>query len=403
MPKKILIISECFYPEEFKINDVAVDWKRKGYDVDVLTLVPTYPLGKVFGGYKNKLLSRETYKGVRVYRLYAVTGYRGSVVKKILKYVHFMVLGSIFSIFIGRKYDYILGFNMSALTSMLPAVIIKKLYKKPVLLWVLDVWPDSVYAYGFKKTKLLSIVLEWFVRFIYKNISAIAVSGKGFEERLRPYTSKSLKFNYVPNWADELACQDNSGQIIFGSSDVVNFTFAGNIGKVQNLENIIKAFQMLPESLQERSQLNIIGDGSNLKKIKYLAGDNLKIVFYGEVARSEMVKYYKRSDFLIVSLIDKPVFSVTIPAKTQTYIAAEKPILAIIKGDTANLVEEHNLGLSVRPDDISSITQLFSRCIYMNKEVRASYTLKNKKLMATEFNKKIIITRLLDIFEGVSQ
>ena len=157
MAKKILIVTECFYPEEFKINDVALSWKEKGFDVDVLTLAPSYPSGRIFPGYKNKIYSKYEWKGINIYRVYAVLGYKESRFKKILKYVNFMILGSLVSIFIGKKYDYVLGFNMSALTCMLPAVLIKKIYKKPLTFWALDIWPDSVYAYGLKKLKLFLI------------------------------------------------------------------------------------------------------------------------------------------------------------------------------------------------------------------------------------------------------
>ena len=149
----ILIVTEVFFPEKFNINDVALSWKNKGYDVDVLTLVPTYPLGKVFSGYKNSFFRKDEYQGINIFRVRAVTGYRNSSVKKILKYVNFMVFGGIAAIFLGRRYDYVFGFNLGSLTDMLPAVVIRKLYKKPTMFWVQDVWPDSVYAYGFKKTK----------------------------------------------------------------------------------------------------------------------------------------------------------------------------------------------------------------------------------------------------------
>ena len=100
-------------------------------------------------------------------------------------------LGSIVAIFIGRRYDYVFGFNLGSLTDMLPAVVISMLYKKPTMFWVQDVWPDSVYAYGFKKTKLLSIILDSFVKFMYNNISAVAISSKGFEKKLAPYVKES--------------------------------------------------------------------------------------------------------------------------------------------------------------------------------------------------------------------
>ena len=107
MPKKFLIVTEHFYPEEFKINDVALSWKDKGYDVDVLTLVPTYPVGRVYPGYKNKNYSKDEWHGVNIYRVHATVGYKNSIFKKVLKYLNFMILGSIVSLFIGKKYDYI--------------------------------------------------------------------------------------------------------------------------------------------------------------------------------------------------------------------------------------------------------------------------------------------------------
>ena len=398
MPKneKILIVTECFYPEEFKINDIALSWKDKGYDVDVLTLTPTYPLGKVFSGYKNGFYQKDEYQGINIFRLRAVTGYRDSPIKKKLKYINFMIFGSIAAIFLGRRYDFILGFNMSALTSMLPAVIIRKLYKKPLTFWTQDVWPDSVYAYGFKETRILSIVLKTFVRFMYRNIDAIAVSGKGFELKLAPYIEKDLTYHYLPNWADYL--DDNLSPFSFGrAKGVTHFTFAGNIGKVQNLENIINAFCSLSSEYREKSQLNIIGDGSNLDNLKLLAGNNSNIVFHGKRPRLSMASYYKASDFLIVSLIDKPIFSVTVPAKTQTYIAAKKPILAIINGDTANIIKDNNLGLYIDPSNVDAIIQAFQKCNNMSQPEREFFTSKNDHLLATIFNKEKTMDRLLEI------
>ena len=397
--KKILIVTECFYPEEFKINDIALSWKDKGYDVDVLTLAPTYPLGKVFPGYKNSFFRKDEYQGVNIFRVHAITGYRDSAVKKIFKYINFMIFGSIAAIFIGRKYDYVFGFNMSALTGMLPAVLIRKLYKKPTMFWVQDVWPDSVYAYGFKQTKMLSTVLDIFVRFMYRNIDAIAVSGKGFESKLAPYIEKDLIFHYLPNWADDL---DNNltSKNLGKSKEATHFTFAGNIGKVQNLENIINAFCLLSNEYQEKSQLNIIGDGSNLDNLKLLANNNPNIVFHGKKPRSDMASYYKASDFLIISLIDKPIFSVTVPAKTQTYIAAKKPILAIINGDTASIIQVNNLGLYADPSKIDAISTLFQRCIDMSQTEIQNFSNENDRLLATIFNKEKTIGKLLQLVTG---
>jgi glycosyltransferase involved in cell wall biosynthesis len=390
--KKILIVTECFYPEEFKINDVALSWKNKGYDVDVLTLAPTYPLGKVLSGYKNSFFRKDEYQGINIFRLRAVTGYRDSGIKKILKYINFMVFGSITAIFIGRRYDYVFGFNLGSLTDMLPVVVIRKLYKKPVMFWVQDVWPDSVYAYGFKKTRVLSALLNYFVKFIHHNITAIAISSKGFERKLEPYIKKGLKFGYAPNWADDLNMDMNP--IALSTTQKVHFTFAGNIGKVQNLENIINAFCLLSDEYQKKTQLNIIGDGSNLANLKKLSNNNSNIIFHGKQMREDMAKFYKASDFLIVSLIDDPIFSVTVPAKTQTYISARRPILAIINGDVADIVNDNNLGISVDPSNTSLIKETFEKCIDMPENEKSEFTINNTKLLETTFNKDTIINRM---------
>jgi len=392
VPKKILIVTECFYPEEFKINDVALSWKNKGYDVDVLTLAPTYPLGRVFPGYKNSFFRKDKYQGINIFRLRAVTGYRDSAIKKILKYINFMVFGSIAAIFIGRRYDYIFGFNLGSLTDMLPAVVIRKLYKRPTMFWVQDVWPDSVYAYGFKKTRLISALLDAFVKFMHHNITTIAISSKGFESKLEPYIKKDLKFTYAPNWADDLDMDMNP--IALSVTQKVHFTFAGNIGKVQNLENIINAFRLLSDEYQKKTQLNIIGDGSNLANLKKLSNNNPNIIFHGKQKREDMAKFYKASDFLIVSLIDEPIFSVTIPAKTQTYIAARKPILAIINGDVADIVNDNNLGISVDPSNVGLIKEAFEKCIDAPENEKSEFTINNTKLLETTFNKDNIINRM---------
>jgi glycosyltransferase involved in cell wall biosynthesis len=393
--KKILIVTEYFYPEEFKINEIALAWKKKGYEVDVLTSYPTYPLGEVFEGYKNRWYSKEKYEGITIYRTKAVIGYKKSLFKKILKYFMFMILGSIVGLRIGKKYDYIFGFNQSTLTGMIPAVIVKKIYKKPLTFWALDIWPDSVYAYGFKKTKLLSFFLDKFVSFMYRNVDNIAISGKGFESKLRPYVRKNQVFNYLPNWADKL---DMSLEAVkFSEEDKIHFMFAGNIGKLQNLENVIKGFCLLSPEYQEKSQFNIIGDGSALEELRKISNNASNIIFHGKKPRKDMAKYYKASDFLIVSLIDKPIFSVTVPAKLQTYIAAKKPILSIINGDTSKIVEENNLGYCTEPNDIIEIKNSFVKCINTEKEEIKEFTKNCELLTNTIFNKEKIIDSLLSL------
>ena len=400
MKKKILIVSEYFYPEEFKINEIAIEWQKKGYEVDILTNVPTYPAGKIFDGYENRWYQKDSYEGMNIFRVKAITGYKESIFKKLLKYFAFMFIGSFVALKIGKKYDYVFGFDIAALTSMTPAILLQKFYKKRVTIWVQDIWPDSVYAYGFKKTKVLSFFLNSFVKFIYRNSTNFAISGKGFLQKVELYLDEDKEIKYLPNWADDI--EVTTTKFSFSDDKKVHFTFAGNVGSVQNLENVINAFALLDESLLMKAQLNIIGDGSYLDTLTELVENKgiKNVVFWGRQPRNDMYKYFKASDFLIVSLIDKPIFSLTVTAKTQTYIAMEKPIIAILKGDAATIIDENKLGFSVSPDDLDAIKNIFVKSITLSKNERETLSKNAKKLTQTLFNKDKIIDDLLHLLVG---
>lgn len=401
MKKKVLIVSEVFYPEEFKINELAIDWKNKGYDVDILTMVPSYPSSKIFYGYENRWYQKELWNGMNIYRVKAVTGYKNSLFKKLLKYFAFMLMGSLVSLKIGKKYDYIFGFQVGPLTAMVPAIILKQFYKKPVTLWIQDIWPDSVYAYGFKKTKILEFFLNSFVKYVYKNTSSFGISAKGFEKKIISFLSENKEIFYAPNWADYL--DKDLEKIRFSYDDKIHFTFAGNIGSVQNLENIIESFGKIDDKYLEKAQLNIIGDGSHLEKLQNIVKENSfkNIIFWGRKPRGEIYKYLSASNFLIVSLIDKEIFSLTVPAKTQTYIATGKPIIAIIKGEAADIIRENQLGLVCDPDSLEGIKSVFIEAIEMSYEKSKKYIKNSELLTNTIFKKELILDNLLELLKRV--
>jgi glycosyltransferase involved in cell wall biosynthesis len=389
---KILIITEVFYPEEFLINDLALSLSEKGLTVSVLTLNPSYPSGKIHDGFKNKLFWKDSYKGIDIYRMRAVTGYKLNNFKKLMRYLNFMLIGSFISVGIGKKFDFIFGYNLGSLTDMVPAVIIRKLYKKPIMFWVQDIWPESVYAFGIKKTKIFSTILNGFVRFMYRNVDSFGISSQGFRLKLLRYVDKDIPIKYIPNWNYQLDMEVQ--QAILSSENKIHFTFAGNLGKVQNLENIISAFNSMSIEYQRKSQLNLIGDGSVLENLKILARNNQNIIFHGRKHSSQMASFYKASDFLIISLIDLPIFSETVPAKMQTYIAAKKPILAFINGESAEIVNDNKLGLHASPSDVKAISKVFEKCIDMPDGKKEDFTLNCQTLLSTTFNKKIIIDKI---------
>lgn len=391
MPEKlkVLLITERFYPEEFIINDLAAEWAAGDMQVDVLTQAPSYPSGKISPGYSNKFFSRETWKGVSIARFFTVTGYRNSLIFKLLNYLSFAFTGSLAAIILARKYDRIFVYQTGPLTMALPAVLAGKLYGVPVVIWTQDVWPDTVYAYGFKKTRLLSWFLDGLVSFVYGNCAQILVSCEGFREKIAAY-APGKRISHFPNWPTVTPGQPGGNSLKL--SEKFNFTFAGNIGKVQNLENVIRGFG-LASALNSDIQLNIVGDGSHLERLKEITGaENIRnVVFWGRKKQAEMPAYFNASDVMVISLNDEPVFNITVPAKFQTYLAFSKPVFCVMNGEVRRLVERNKIGLLAEPADIGAIRDGFLKFYSLRGEGLAAFSENSGRLLEIDYNRDRIL------------
>lgn len=392
---RILIIGEVFHPEEFLINDLALEWKKKGFSVDVLTRVPSYPQDKIYPGFKNKIYQKNTFEGITIHRFPVILGYQRSKFLKILNYINFVFWGSIVALLIGKKYDRIFIYQTGPLTLAIPGILIKKFYKKETTIWIQDLWPDTVYAYGFKKTKSLEFILNLLVSSIYSNLDTILVSCEGFISGVKKFAPWK-KIQWVPNWS-LIKWQNPQGEIKLEGK--FNFTFGGNVGKVQNLEKIILGFSKIPD-LFDDAYLNIIGDGSNLENLKKIVSDNgLKnILFYGRKPLELMPEYFFASDVLIISLTSEKIFQITIPTKFQAYLSAQKPIMGVIEGEVKDIILKYGIGKVANPSDVNSIASVFEEFI---REGKAGDTtqLKVKELNEGLFNREKIIAKLTSIVE----
>lgn len=391
---RVLIIGEVFYPEEFLINDLALEWKKKGLHVDVLTRVPSYPQGKIPSGFKNKLFQKNDYNGITVYRFPVILGYQRSKIIKILNYLNFVLCSSLISLFVGRNYDHVFIYQTGPLTLALPGIFIKKIYKKKVTIWTQDVWPDTVYAYGFKKTKLLEKILDTLVKFIYKSMDNILVTCEGFIEKINMYVPEK-KIDWVPNWSN---IKEGNSNIDVKLPGKFNFTFTGNVGKVQNLENVILGFSKAFKGSDEVF-LNIVGDGSHLEILKKIVTVNeiKNVIFYGRQPLEKMNAYFEASDVLIISLIDEEIFRITIPQKFQAYLSANKPIMGVIAGEVKDLVLKYEIGKVAKPNNIDSIAAVFEEFIKESKVVEDNFGNKAKKLNDSLFNREKNILKITSI------
>lgn len=396
---KVLIITERFYPEEFIINQLAAGWAAGGERVDVLTQAPSYPFGRIFKGYSNKFFSSEVWKGVRVFRFFTVTGYRESVFFKLLNYLSFALTGTVFALFKARGYDRIFVYQTGPLTLAIPAVIAGKLYGIPVTIWTQDIWPDMVYAYGFKRTALLDWFLGLIIRFVYRNCAVILVSCEGFGRRINEYVP-GREIKHFPNWPTVLPDGSSAAEKLPSG---VNFTFAGNVGKLQNLDNVIEGFAL---AVAEKPQLrlNIVGDGSHLQALKDKVGAKKipGVTFWGRRPAADMPAFFRASDVMIVSLINSPGLNFTVPAKFQAYLAFHKPLLCALNGEVKALAEKHKVGVWADPDRPEAIRDAFLK-FHDSRDLLPEFSRRAKTLLDAEYDSARISAGILAAVAGAGK
>ncbi len=398
--KKVLVITEVFAPEEFLINDLVFEWKNQGFIVSVLTRNPSYPNGKVFPGYRNKIFQKEIINEVPVFRVQFIKGYKTNKKIKILNYFWNMALGMLWAIIKGKEFDLIYICQTGSLTFSSIGILIKKLYRKKTTIWIQDVWPETVYAFGLANRGISKYILEKFVRWVYSNCDNITVSCPGYINFIQKYYPQKY-IQFIPQWSLTSKLNNLNGtdkNIIYPGK--FNFVFAGNIGMVQNLENVILGFQQfLTEYPDSQIWLNLIGDGSNLNFLRELVKKNNigNVKFWGRVKSSDIPYYYNRADVLIIALENKPIYNWTIPAKFQSYLNAEKPIFGVMGGEVTNLIYEYNLGWTASPDNIQEIANSFQEIASCKSEILIEKTKNAHILMEGQFNRNKIIKRITDL------
>ena len=399
MPEKlkVLVITERFYPEEFLINELAAGWAAGAFQVDVLTQAPSYPAGKLFPGYSNKIFFSERWKGVSVFRFFTVTGYRDSLFLKLLNYLNFAVTGALAALFKARGYDRIFVYHTGPLTLALPAVLARKVYGIPVTIWTQDIWPDMVYAYGFKRTRLLEWFLGRVIKFIYGGCDNILVSCEGFAGRINECLP-GREVRYFPNWPT-VAPGEGTEKAKLPAG--FNFTFAGNVGKLQNLENVLRGFGLASRA-QPGLRLNIVGDGSSLEALKELAhAENLPgIVFWGRRKSADMPAFFRASDVMVVSLNNTPGLNLTVPAKFQAYLAFHKPVFCVMNGEVRGLVEKHGAGLWADPDSPEAIRDGFLKFYSLRGGGMESFAANSRRLVETGYDREKITAGISSIVSG---
>ena len=352
----ILIVTPHFYPENFRINDFAKAFIEKGHKITVLTATPDYP--EPFDGYGIFKRSKELWEGIKIYRAPVITRGNGRRLRLFLNYLSFIISGSLYAIFLRRKrIDLVFVFEPSPVTIGIPAVVVKKLKKIPLVFWVLDLWPESVSAAGNLKTSLVPGLLIPMVRFIYHNCDKILVSSKAFISSIVDKGIEEKKISYFPQWAETIfKPMAVDKKLPVELPEGFKIIFAGNIGEAQGFESILNAAELL----RDYNDIHwiIIGDGRRSDFVKkQVELKNLGQTFHllGKFPLELMPYFYSKADALFLSLKDEYIFSLTVPAKMQSYLACGRPVLAMLNGEGSNIVKEANAGLICASGDFKTL------------------------------------------------
>jgi len=354
--KHILVISQYFYPEQFRINDIAAEWVKRGYKVTVITGIPNYPQGKYYDGYGLFKKRKDTYKGVEIIRIPLIP--RGkSPITLALNYFSFAITGFFWKCFTKIKADYVFIFEVSPMTQALLGVWYAKKLNVPCYMYVQDLWPESVeVAAGIHNKKVLRQIGKM-VDYIYKRCNTIFATSESFCKAIAARGIDENKLVYWPQYAEDFYKPSKIKSNLIPQDGIINITFAGNIGTAQGLEALPEAAVFLKnENIKVR--FNIVGDGRNkeflLKQITEKQVQDYFNIVSLQPAES-IPSILAASDAAFVSFQNDKLYAMTIPAKLQSYMACGIPIIGSVIGESKNIIDLSGCGLT---SDVGNAKQL---------------------------------------------
>ncbi len=393
---KILIVSQYFWPENFRINDLALGLVQKGHEVTVLTGVPNYPQGKFFKGY-GYFSKEEYYKGICIIRVPLLPRGKSRSWELALNYFSFIVSAGSLGLWRCRgEYDVVFVAQYSPVTVGIPALLIKKIKKIPMFFWVQDLWPESLAATGSVKSPLIIAAVEKLVRFLYRDADRILVQSAGFGGQVRRIAGEGYGTDLLPNWAEELY-KPIARDIEMSKKLPQGFRvmFAGNIGVAQDFPTIIDA----AERLKGRRDIQwlILGDGRERTWVSeeiVQRGLSATVHLLGSYPVERMPDYFAQADVMLVTLKREPIFAITIPGKIQSYLACGKPVIAALDGAGADVIRDSGAGLVVEPQSPNQLADAVVTMAGYSGTEREALGRNALRYYEDNFSREILLNRL---------
>jgi colanic acid biosynthesis glycosyl transferase WcaI len=404
---KLLVVSQYFWPENFKINDLVQELVARGHEVTVLTGKPNYPGGRIFADFLKSPGRFANYCGARIVRVPLVTRGEGGF-QLVLNYFSFAVTAAIIGPLKLRAsaIDCIFVFEPSPITVGIPAVVLRWLRTAPVVFWVQDLWPETLQAIGAVRSPRLLVWVGALVRFIYNRCDLILAQSRSFVPMIAQNCDHPEKIRYFPNWAEQIydVLPEALAPEVTRLEDKFSIMFAGNIGEAQNFPAILDAAEQLRE--RENIRWLIVGDGRKsdwvLSEIKRRKLGNT-VHMLGRFPMERMPSFFRHADALLVSLRPDLILSATIPAKLQTYLAAGIPILAMMNGEGAMVVERAAAGFVCAAGDAVGLAKAAVKLSEMSKDERNAMGQRGRDITAAEFDRSKQISKLESWFSELYQ
>lgn len=391
---KILVVCQYFFPEQFKVNDICFELAKLGYQLTVLTGLPNYPTGIIQKEYRGFRKRHENINGVEVIRTPIIGRGKGSI-RLALNYLSFMINASIKALFLKKDFDLILVYQLSPVTMAVPAILLKKITKKPLVIYCHDLWPESIASAGILPNSTIYKALLKMSKWIYKSANEIYTSSKLFKDYFNCTLDVHDNITHLPVYAEALFENISAKK---ESNNTINLVFAGNIGEMQSVETIIYAANELKE--EKNIKIHIVGDGSSRRRCEDLNTsfklDN--VIFHGQHSIAEMPSFYEMADAFLITLKANKIISYTLPNKVQSYMAAGKPIIGAIDGETQEVIAEANCGLCTTAEDYIGLADNIRR-FAKEKDKHLIYGANARKYYNSNFSKKIYIERLNELLQ----
>lgn len=397
---RILIISQYFWPEDFRVNDLATELVGRSHEVTVLTGQPNYPNRSLFPDYGVVRPWRQTVDGVKIKRVPLASRGNGQGWRLALNFLSFAASASLLGPLRARGgYDVIFVYEPSPVTVGIPAVLLKRLTGAPIVFWVQDLWPETLAATGAVRSPAVLRLLARLVRWLYRASDRILVESEGFVSHALVNGAAPHKLSYLPNWAE------SSYQPVELSRDAAErdqvpkgfcVMFAGNLGISQSLETLLDA----AEATRDQRDIHwvVLGDG---RQRAWLAGQvaarglSSTVHLLGRHPVEAMPRFFSLAQALLVTLKREPIYALTIPSKVQSYLACGRPIVGALDGEGARVIEESGAGVVGPAEDGQALADSVLVLYRMSAEERAAMGRNGHAYFTRNFERE----RLLDQLE----